>query len=322
VNPPRESGVRPTGIIAPGDRVALIAPASPYDAGEFERGRARLEALGYEVVHRGGHQPPGHLAAQPARQRLAELHEAFDDDSVTAVIAIRGGYGVMELLDGVDWDLIAANPKPLVGLSDLTPLLNAVVDRCGFVTLHGPMVVGLGRRTDDPSVDRLLQALTMHEPLAPMEADGEVQDWCLAPGVARGRTCGGNLSLIAATTGTPYQLRTAGRILLLEDVAEPPYRVHRMLIQLRLAGLFDACAAIAFGEMLDCKPPGGAVYDLRAVVHEALAEVPVPMLWGLPFGHGTRNQTVPLGVAATLDADRGRLTFHEPAAVGRGATDD
>ncbi|MBU0508044.1 LD-carboxypeptidase, partial [bacterium] len=181
---------------------------------------------------------------------------------------------------------------------------------------------GLGRQEDDPSVDRLLAALTSEEPLPPLEADAEVADWCLAPGVARGRTCGGNLALIAATVGTPYQLRTDGRIVLLEDVCEPPYRIDRMLAQLRLAGLFERCAAVGFGEMLDCAPPDTARYDLRGVVHEALAGLPLPVLWGLPFGHGARNQTVPIGVKATLDADRGRLTFHEAAATSHGMTDE
>ena len=303
---------RPPALRA-GDRIALIAPASPYDPAELAAGKRRLEDAGFEVAVSGEHRPPGHLVAAPIRQRLEELHEALAAPDVKAVIAIRGGYGVMHLLPHVDWSLIAAHPKLLVGISDITPLLNGVVDRAGVTTLHGPVAVGLGGRTDEESVDRLLQAMTSGEPLPLLDSDGPAEEHCLSPGRAQGRTCGGNLSLIAATAGTPFQLRTEGRILLLEDVGEPPYRIDRLLTQLRLSGMLRAAAAIGFGEMLGCEAGEGVPYRLRDVVRDAVADLPLPVLWGLPFGHGSRNWAFPIGARATLDAEVGTVVFHEPA---------
>jgi len=305
------SPTRPPALGA-GDRVALIAPASPYDRDEFAAGVRRLEDRGFEVGAVGEHRPAGHLVAARAHQRLDELHAALADPEVKAILAIRGGYGVMHLLGRVDWSLAAAQPKLLVGLSDITPLLNGVFERVGVTTLHGPVVVGLGGRTDDRSVDRLFEAMTVAEPLPPLDADGGTEEYCLSPGQARGRICGGNLSLIAATAGTPFQLRTSGRILLLEDVGEPPYRIDRLLTQLRLAGMLQAAAAIGFGEMVGCEAPEGVPYRLRDVVRDAVADLPLPVLGGLPFGHGSRNWAFPIGARASLDAEAGTVAFHEP----------
>jgi len=307
-SPPR----RPPALKA-GDRISLIAPASPYDRDELAAGRRRLEEAGFEVSVSGDHRPLGHLVAAPAHQRLDELHAALADPDVKAVIAVRGGYGVMHLLPQVDWSLFAAKPKLLVGISDITPLLNGVFERAGVTALHGPVAVGLGGRTDDESVDRLIQAMTSSEPLPMLDSDGPAEEHCLSPGNARGRICGGNLSLVAATVGTPFQLRTEGRILLLEDVGEPPYRIDRLLTQLRLAGMLQAARAVGFGEMLGCEADEGVPYRLRDVVRDAVADLPLPVLWGLPFGHGSRNWAFPIGARATLDAEAGTVVFHEPA---------
>lgn len=310
--PADSSPTRPPALRA-GDRVALIAPASPYDRDELAAGIQRLEAAGFTVDDVGEHRAAGHLVAARADQRLDELHRALADPGVAAILAIRGGYGVMHLLDRVDWSLAAAHPKVVVGLSDITPLLNGLFERAGLMALHGPVAVGLGGRTDDESVERLLRAMTSTDPLPSLDADGGTEEFCLSPGRARGRICGGNLSLVAATVGTPYQLRTRGRILLLEDVGEPPYRIDRLLTQLRLAGMLQAAAAIGFGEMVGCEAPEGVPYRLRDVVRDAVADLPMPVLWGLPFGHGSRNWAFPIGARATLDAEAGIVEFHEAA---------
>ncbi len=299
--------------LRPGACLALIAPASPYDPGEFEGGRARLEALGFQVRSGGGHRPPGALVAGSAEDRLAELHDAFSDPDVDGIIAIRGGYGVMHLLPRIDWQLLSRHPKLLVGLSDLTPLLNAAFDRAGLITLHGPMVVGLGGRNDEASVTRLNDALCRPGPLPELGCDGNAGRWKLRPGRAEGRLVGGNLALLAATIGTPFQVLARDRILMIAEVAEPPYRVDRMLTQLRLSGVLDGCAGVAFGEMIGCDPAEGVGYSLRDVVRDLLSDLPAPVIWGLPFGHGPRNWTFPVGVRAELDADAGRLRFLESA---------
>jgi len=306
--------------LSPGDRIALVAPAAPYDTDELQRGVERLRSLGFEAGYGREHRPPGHLVTATVRERLEELHDAFADPDVAAVMAIRGGYGVLPLLDGIDWELLAAHPKLLMGLSDITPLLNGMVDRSGVTSLHGPVAVGLGGRVDDESVDRLVRAMTADGDLEPLSADGSVEDWCLSPGAARGRVCGGNLSMIAATLGTPFQVRADGCILLLEDVGEPPYRIHRLLTQLRLAGVLDRCAGIGLGELVGCDPPDGVVYSLRDVVRDVFADLPLPVLWGLPFGHGSRCHAFPIGACAVLDATRGTVTFSEPAVQPRGGS--
>ena len=284
------------------------------------RGVERLRGLGFEVSYRDGHRPPGHLVTGTVRERLDELHGAFADPSVAAVMAIRGGYGVLPLLDGVDWDLLGAHPKLLVGLSDITPLLNGMVERAGVTSLHGPVAVGLGGRIASESVDRLVAAMTGEGDLEPLSADGSVDDWCLSPGVARGRVRGGNLSLIAATLGTPFQVQANGCILLLEDVGEPPYRIHRLLTQLRLAGILGLCSGIGFGELIGCEPPDGVGYSLRDVVRDAVADLPVPVLWGLPFGHGDRCEAFAIGARAVLDSDGGTVAFSERAVRPRGGS--
>ncbi len=304
---------RPPRPLARGGTVAVIAPASGYDPGEYVGGVARLRDLGFRVREGRRRHPPVGSTAGSRQERLDELHAAFSDDTVDAVIAVRGGYGVMHLLPGIDWELLAAHPRPLVGLSDLTPLLNAAADRAGLVTVHGPMVVGLGGRTDDASVERLVSLLTVDAPPPPLAADGDVDAWCVSPGRARGRLCGGNLALIAATTGTPFALRTEGRIVLLEEVGEAPYRIDRALTQLRLAGTLDGCAGIAFGEMVRCGDDGAGTSPVREVVRDVLSDLPVPVVWGLPFGHGARNHAFPIGALAEIDASAGRLTFLEPA---------
>jgi muramoyltetrapeptide carboxypeptidase len=313
-DPPRpgRDPIRPRALAA-GARLALIAPASPYDPAEFAAGRARLERAGYRIGEVAPHRAMGALVAGTVEARLDELHGAFADDDVDGVIAIRGGYGVIQLLDRVDWALLAAHPKPFVGLSDLTPLLTNAWQRAGLVTFHGPMVVGLGGRTEERSVDRLLWALRHPEPLADLPADADADSWCLHPGRAAGRLIGGNLAMLCATLGTPFAVDTVGRILLIEEVGEPLYRVDRMLTQLRLAGALARCAAIGFGEMVGCEPADGVGYSLRDVVRDALAGLEMPVLWGLPFGHGPRNWTFPVGVRAELDADGGKIRFLEPA---------
>ena len=301
--------------LGPGARIALIAPCAPYDPAEFEAGRARLMSEGFQVQIGREHARPGALVAGTTRDRLAELHDAFTDPAVDALMAIRGGYGVMHLLPGIDWELVARHPKLLVGLSDVTPLLGALFERAGLVSLHGPMVAGLGGRTDEPSIQRLLAALTRAEPLAPMQADGDAATWCLSPGSARGTVVGGNLAMLAATAGTPFQVSARDRILLIEEVGEPPYRVDRMLVQLRLSGALDGCAGIGFGEMVGCESPDRVGYSLRDVVRDQVADLPLPVVWGLPFGHGARNWTFPVGGRAELDANEGQIRFLEAAVV-------
>lgn len=233
--------------------------------------------------------------------RAADWRAMLLDPEVKAVFAARGGYGSGRLLSLVDPAWARTAPKAVVGHSDLTFLLNDLVQRSGLVAFHGPMVSWFEER---PEATAGLLALLRGED-APEIQCGEV--W--REGRAEGALVGGCLSIVAALLGTPYQIETRGRILFLEDVNEPPYRVDRMLTQLAHAGVFDEVAAVAFGEMPNCFDGEDACLADLAVA--AVGDRRIPLVAGLPSGHGRGLVTLPLGVRVRLDGDR--LRRLEPA---------
>ncbi len=300
-----------------GDAVAVVAPASPAAAEDTERGVAVLEGLGLRVV-RGRHLGArrGYLAGDDG-ERARDLLDAFADPEVRAVFCLRGGYGSLRILPLLDYGLIAAHPKALVGYSDVTALLLAVHRLGGLVVFHGPMVASdLGRSPGRATLAWLRRALFAPEPLGalPVPEDGP-DPVTVRGGVAEGELVGGNLSLVASTLGTPYEIETDGRLLFLEEVGEEPYRLDRLLTHLRNAGKLARVAGVALGHLGAW--PGAADasrwVEVRRVVEELLGGLGVPVLAGLPFGHGPWNLTLPLGVRAVLDATGGTLTLVEPA---------
>lgn len=313
---PRPAPIR-GGALGQGATVQLVAPSSAFDPRAFAEGVSWWESRGFRVVYRSDIADRAHYLAGPARRRVAEIHQAFEDPDVDAVVAVRGGTGCQQLLPSLDFDLVRRHPKPLVGCSDLTVLLNALADRTGLVSLHGPMAAGLPGRVDEPSQERLLAALTRSERLPPLQARGDAYWHCLSPGVARGRACGGSLTMVAASCGTPWQVDTRGAVVFLEDVGERAYRIDRMLQQVRQAGLFDHAVGIAFGEFVDCPVGEGASYGLRDVVSRCLRDLPLAMVWDLPFGHGATNLCFPIGAEVEIDAGAGTVAFREPLARRR-----
>jgi muramoyltetrapeptide carboxypeptidase len=255
-------------------------------------------------------------------ERLEDLHAMFADPKVAAVFALQGGYGTPRLLDRIDYELIRRNPKILLGYSDITGLHLAIGRKAGLVTFHGPNMLGtLTPRT----LEILKKALFVAEPLGdvrnPDEADPlnvEFPVHTVAPGVARGRTVGGNLTLISSTMGTPYEIETKDRILLVEDTGEAPYRIDRMLVQLKLAGKLQEAAGIVFGTCSDCGP-GKSSFELSLslseVIDELLGRLGKPVLAGILFGHTKEKSVIPFGVEAELDAGTKRLTIVEAATV-------
>jgi muramoyltetrapeptide carboxypeptidase len=241
---------------------------------------------------------------------------------VKGVFALRGGYGAMHLLDRVDYDLIRKNPKVFLGYSDITALHLAVQKNARLVTLHGPTMLS---DFSSYTVEHLKRALFDAAPLGrltnPQEADELRPEHTLrtvVPGRATGPLVGGNLTLISTLMGTPYEVETRGKIFLIEDVGEEPYRIDRYLTQLRLAGKFDGAAGVVFGECVECgprdyKPSIGSAFSLGEVVDAVLGGLKIPVLAGLTFGHTADQMTLPLGVRATLDADAGTLEIKESA---------
>ncbi|MGH3322189.1 MAG: S66 peptidase family protein [Streptosporangiaceae bacterium] len=307
---PLGARVRPRRLRA-GDRVAVVAPSGPVDRKRLEAGREVLASLGLDVVLAEHATDLSGFLAGDDRDRAADLQRAWCHPEVRAVICARGGYGAGRVLPHLDWQAMsAAGPTLLHGSSDATALHSAVAARLGVVTTFGPMVANslLGR--DDPdftSMAHLRDTLFAPERVQTVHAkDGRAA----VRGRARGPVTGGTLSLLAAAVGTPYRPPPArGCIALLEDVDEAPYRVDRMLTQLLQSGWLEGVAGVALGSWIDC----GDAEEVEAVLSERLGPLGVPVLSGLPVGHGIPQLTVPLGVEAELDADAGTLVFIEPA---------
>ena len=306
--------IRPPAL-RPGDKIGLIAPASSFSREGFSAGCDRLREMGYEPVYAGDiFDRDIYFAGSPER-RTRELKEFWRRQDVAALICVRGGYGSNYLLEQLDFAEMASRPRILVGCSDITTLLTAIHDRTGLVTFHGPMVAkDLAGGTFDLSSwnNALGGSAAWTVPTAGVEV--------LRPGRARGRLYGGCLSMLAASLGTPFEIQTEGCILFIEDVAEKPYRIDRMLMQLSLAGKLTGVRGFVFGEMLDCAPPAGESYTLQQVIMRVLSPHSVPVAFGLKSGHVTGgNVTLPIGVEAELSAEDSvvNLRILEPATEPR-----
>lgn len=281
-----------------GDKIGLIAPASSFNREAFLRGCDRLRQMGYEPVYSQDIFDCDIYFAGTAERRTQELHEYWRRDDIAALICVRGGYGSNYLLEKLDFSLFAARPKILLGCSDITSLLTAINDRTGLVGFHGPMVAkDIADGTFDlPSWTSSLQgAANWAVPATGVEV--------LRSGKATGRLYGGCLSMLVASLGTPFEIQTQGSILFIEDIAEKPFRIDRMLMQLQLAGKLDSVRGFVFGEMLDCAPPKGETYTLPQVIMRVLEPYNVPIVYGLKSGHvSSGNITLPIGVQAELEA--------------------
>jgi muramoyltetrapeptide carboxypeptidase len=284
--------------LAPGARVALIAPAGPlHDDDELERAKGHVLRMGWEPVP-GEHVRArrGYFAGSDA-ERLHDLEHAFDDRSIDGIWCVRGGYGAMRLLGDLDLDLLQRNPKVLIGFSDITALHAALTARCGIVSFHGPTA---RQPLSDFSRDSIVRAVIDRTDSCGTAPDARI----IRGGAARGRLAGGNLALLASLCGTPFAPSLAGAIVVLEDVNEPIYRVDRMLQQLRLAGALADCAAIAFGHCTECaEDSDDGARPLDDVLLETAAALGVPCIAGLPVGHIADQWTLPLGALAELDVD-------------------
>ena len=294
---PSSELIKPRAL-RPGDKIGLIAPASSFNKESFLAGCARLRQMGFEPVYSPGIFERDLYFAGRAERRLRELEGFLERDDIAAIIGVRGGYGSNYLLERLDFQPFLDHRKILLGCSDLTSLLTAITDRTGLVTFHGPMVakdIAAGSFEISSWTNALEGASSWSIP-----ADGvEV----LRAGNAEGRLYGGCLSMLAASLGTDFEVQTDDTILFIEDVAEKPYRIDRMLMQLRLAGKLKNVRGFIFGEMLDCFQPGNQDYTLRQVIMRVLAETNVPIVYGLKSGHVTSgNITLPLGLQAQLIA--------------------
>jgi muramoyltetrapeptide carboxypeptidase len=300
---------RKARALKPGDLVGVTAPAGPVDEDRLRRGVAELERLGFAVRVADGVLERRGFTAGSADVRLQQLHGLFAEPDVAAIVCARGGAGTIQLLPGLDRELMAANPKLILGYSDIT-LLHLEMARLGFPSLHGPMVAR-ELAEGDAAYDRasLWHALTGEgDPYASGPDDLVV----LAEGKGEGVLRGGCLSLLAAAAGTAWALPPLDEptILFLEDVDEKAYRLDRMLRQLRASGALQGLAGVVFGDMKGCAPSFHDDYRLEEILLEALEGLDVPVALGLSSGHTPHpNVTLPLGVRARLECLGGEASF-------------
>ena len=305
--------MRKPRALSPGDRLALVAPASPFAREEFDRGVDEIRRLGFEPVYDESVFARQRYVSGPPAVRAAAILRAWRDPSIAGLIAVRGGYGSAQVLPLLDRDEARRAGKPFIGYSDLTAMLTFLTLGCDLVAFHGPMLAGrLSRGQDGYDADSFLKALCRREPM------GELLSPALESvrnGEAAGPLLGGTLTQLLASLGTPFAFAPpAGYVLFLDEVGERPYRLDRMVTQLGQAGLLERAAAVVIGELPKCDEPSGDP-TARAVMAELFAGFPGPVVIGFPSGHTvTPAMTLPFGVRARVVADaRPRLVIEESA---------
>ncbi|WP_338513829.1 LD-carboxypeptidase [Pseudomonas poae] len=293
--------------LRPEGTIALIAPAGPATP-DVEKAEQWMRNRGYGLrIYPGVYERDGYLAGSD-KTRLADLHAAFADPDIDAIFCLRGGYGTPRLLDSLDFGLLRANPKPFVGYSDITALHLAINRYAGFVTFHGPMLNADLLGDKQPPTESSLFSLLRGQLGAGSELAHPVAFplTTLEPGIARGRLQGGNLSMIAAVMGTPFEIDAQGIILFIEDVNEPIYRIDRLLTHLRLAGKLAQVAGVLVGDVA-----GVDSMALERLLKQTFAPLGVPVLSGWRSGHCDPNLTLPLGALVRLDAGEQRVVLEQ-----------
>jgi muramoyltetrapeptide carboxypeptidase len=292
--------------LKPGDKIAVVATSGKVEEGQLKSGVAALKEAGFAVeTAENILARKGYLAGE-AKGRAAALQNYFERSDIAAIFAARGGFGSIQMLPHLDPDVIRRRPKIFVGYSDLSIMLNWLVQRCGMVAFHGPMVaMELARGMNGRNAEFFWGTLR-----------GEKKAWeidlgeTVRSGQGEGEAAGGCLSTIVTTIGTPYEIDMRGKILVLEDVAEKPYRIERMLTHLQMAGKLDGLAGLIFGSFTYCE--GDGEREVSEIIREMFREAPYPVATGLPMGHGDDNVIMPLGVRMRLDAGARRLFLLEP----------
>jgi muramoyltetrapeptide carboxypeptidase len=290
-----------------GARVALVAPAGPLQkTEELPRAEENARALGWEpVLAPHATERTGYLAGND-RDRLNDINSALRDPSIDGLWCLRGGYGMMRILPGIDYDALSRSPKAIIGYSDITALHAAVQRKCRLITYHGPTA---REPLSDFSRDSFERAVVTQTDPCGTAPNARV----INPGTAEGRLVGGNLAVLASLCGTPFMPDLTDGIVILEDINEPVYRIDRMLQQLKLSGVLEACNAIVFGECVKCPEDASGGRGFDDVLGEVARALGVPCLAGIPVGHIDKQWTLPLGAMATIDTKTRTLTVTSSA---------
>lgn len=310
LSPNRDSWLKAPAL-QPGDTVAIVAPSSPVNVSQVRTYAKSLEELGYHVViPQNIERADGYLAGTD-KQRADELNAMIRDPQVRAIFPARGGYGLTRILDQLDYEALRRDPKIIAGYSDITALHLAVARHCRLITFHSPVPMKDLWKGDAPEVSysNALFRRSVFECKYPSDVEGyEIRApqyrpaETLVSGTAQGRLVGGNLTLIASTMGTPYAVDMRDSILFLEDVDEAPYRIDRMLSQLRLSRDLEKVRGVILGDF--SHNDGNTQSDMCRVLREYFGNASVPVVWNFPLGHISDNATLPVGALVELDADQ------------------
>jgi len=288
----------------PGDTIGVAAPAGPFDPELFEKGVSALGAMGYQVFQPRGLTLQDRFLAGSDSHRAGRLNDMFADPAIKGIFCARGGYGSMRILDLINYNLIQQNPKVFIGFSDISTLLWVLSDQCGLTVFHGPVITMLGKENIETAAG-LETALTTASPIEIQAANARI----IHAGTCQGVVRGGNLATLCHLLGTPYAPNFKGSIAVLEDVGEAPYKIDRMLCQMRMAGCLDGMAGLVLGTFMDC----GGYGDILDVVQDVFKDMDIPILAGFNIGHGSINLTLPFGIPAVLDTDKQSLAYTEAA---------
>jgi muramoyltetrapeptide carboxypeptidase len=295
--------------LPPGGTLGIVAPSSWAKARNLRRGVATLRGFGYRVkLFCSFRWKDGYLAGRDA-VRAAALNRALQDPGVDAVVCARGGYGVLRIVDRVDFAAIRRRPRIIVGFSDITVLELAIWKHCRLVTFYGPMAAF---RSPPYNWRWWRHVLAARTPVGPVPLPAGHRPRFIRPGRATGRILGGTLSLVSKLVGTPHLPDLDGAILFLEDVDERPYKIDGYLAHLRLAGVLDRVGGVVLANFKKCRPRGRSSLGLDRIFRDYFGKARYPVAIGFPFGHEDPMFTLPQGVRATLDSRRGNMILREP----------
>ncbi len=283
-----------------GDVVGVVAPAGPVDKIQLETGLEVIRGMGFKPLLGRHVCARSRYMAGPDQARAQDLMDMFQNTEVRGIFCARGGYGSNRILSHLKPKIIRANPKIVVGSSDITLLLNFLVQNCGLIAFHGPMVAGSFGRAEMKQSRRQFKTLLTGDVKGRVFHSNRVK--VFSKGVAQGKLTGGCLTLLCRSLNTPYEIQTRNRILLIEDVNEPLYRVDGMLWQLKNSGKFKGVRGIIFGEMINCRPQGKGEGTIEDVFTDIFPNPKIPILTNCPIGHGKEMWTLPFGSPATLDS--------------------
>jgi len=300
-----------------GDLVGLISPATNVsDPLDIQKAKEIIGLLGLKMKLGKNVLSGNGYKARTREERADDVNTMFADSSIKAIFCLRGGYGSASILDLIDYDIIKSNPKLFCGFSDITAMHSAINNKTGLVTLHSPVMLSKFSGDTFENFRKILFGEEVSVIKNPSLKSGSREKYpilTINSGKAKGELVGGNLTLICSLLGTDYEIETEGKILFFEDTGEAPYKIHRMLTQLRLAGKFDKCVGIVIGDCNDCKSSGSPIWDgtQTEIYHEFFSKFKFPVFYGLMAGHTSEQLTLPLGINIQMDSDSGKITLLE-----------